>query len=199
MDNIFIIMVTKNGLIKKTGFKNFINIKKDLTAAVLNDGDEIVDVRLIAGNKQIIVYTDKGKGVRISTKDVNETGRISQGVKALDLKDDHVLGMSVIARNDKFIFVVTSKGRLKKCTLDTFALMKRNTSPLVLATLNKNEVIEVIQSASNKDIYRLYTNKESYDIEISDVPELTRLAQPKKAIPLPVGDNIIDAKLIGKK
>ena len=166
---------------------------------MLNDGDEIVDVRLIAGNKQIIIYTEKGKGVRISTKDVNETGRISQGVKALDLKDDHVLGMSVIARNDKYIFVVTSKGRLKKCTLDTFAVMKRNTSPLVLATLNKNEVIEVIQSASDKDIYRLYTNKETYDIEISDVPELTRLAQPKKTIPLPVGDNIIDAKLVGKK
>ena len=77
--------------------------------------------------------------------------------------------------------------------------MQRNTSPLVLATLNKNEVIEVIQSASDKDIYRLYTNKETYDIEISDVPELTRLAQPKKTIPLPVGDNIIDAKLVGKK
>lgn len=199
MDNIFIIMLTKNGLIKKTGFKNFINIKKDLTAAVLNDGDEIVDVKLIAGNKQIIVYTDKGKGVRISTKDVNETGRISQGVKALDLKDDHVIGMSVIARNDKYIFVVTSKGRLKKCTLDTFALMKRNTAPLVLATLNKNEVIEIIQSASDKDIYRLYTNKESYDIKITYVPELTRLAQPKKTIPLPVGDNIIDAKLVGKQ
>lgn len=192
-DNVYIIMISKNGIIKKTPFSNFINIKRDLTAAVLSDGDEIVDARLINGNKQVIIYTANGKGVRISTKDVKETGRISMGVKALELKgDDHVLGMNVIGRKDKYIFVITSKGRMKKCTLDTFALMKRNMAPLVLSTLNKNEYIEFITSASGKEVYNIYTSKDFHNISLEEVPELTRLAQPKKMISMPTGDNIVD-------
>ena len=200
LDNIFILMISKNGIIKKTSFTNFVNIKRDLTAAVLADGDEIVDVKLISGNKQVVIYTAQGKGVRISTKDVKETGRISMGVKALDLKeDDHVLGMNVIGKKDKYIFVVTSKGRLKKCTLDTFALMKRNTSPLVLSTLNKGEVIEYITSAAGNELYTIFTSKDTHNIVLADVPELTRLAQPKKMISVPVGDNIIEVRLVGKE
>lgn len=199
LDNIFVIMISKKGLIKKTSFSNFVNIKRELVAAVLNDDDEIVDVKLIHGNKQVIVYTLKGKGVRITTKDVTETGRISAGVKALVLKnDDHVLGMNVIGRGDKYIFIVTSKGRLKKCTLSSFALMKRNVAPLVLATLNKNECIECILSASGKELYSVYTSKDIHEISLTEVPELTRLAQPKKMISVPVGDNIIDVKCVGK-
>lgn len=199
LDNIFIIMISKKGLIKKTSFSNFVNIKRELVAAVLNDDDEIVDVKLIHGNKQVIVYTLKGKGVRITTKDVTETGRISAGVKALVLKnDDCVLGMNVIGRGDKYIFIVTSKGRLKKCTLSSFALMKRNVAPLVLATLNKNECIECILSASGKELYNVYTSKDIHEISLNEVPELTRLAQPKKMISVPVGDNIIDVVRIGK-
>lgn len=200
MDKIFILMISKNGLIKKTSFNNFINIRKDLTAAVLNDDDEIVDVKLITGDKEIIIYTSKGRGVRITSEEVNETGRISQGVKALGVENgDYVLGMNVIPKNYKYIFVVTSKGRVKKCNLDSFALMKRNSQSLVLATLNKNEIIETIHPVSGNEIYRIYTSKEAHDISLEDVPELTRLAQPKKMIPLPVGDNIIDAKMIGYK
>ncbi len=199
LDNIFVIMISKKGLIKKTSFSNFVNIKRELVAAVLNDDDEIVDVKLIHGNKQVIVYTLKGKGVRITTKDVTETGRISAGVKALVLKnDDCVLGMNVIGRGDKYIFIVTSKGRLKKCTLSSFALMKRNVAPLVLATLNKNECIECILSASGKELYSVYTSKDIHEISLTEVPELTRLAQPKKMISVPVGDNIIDVKCVGK-
>lgn len=197
LDNIFIVMISKSGMIKKTSFSNFVNVKRDLTAAVLNNDDEIVDVKLINGNKQIIIYTAKGKGVRISTKDVKETGRISIGVKSIDLKDDdHVLGMNVIAKNDKYIFILTSKGRCKKCTLDTFAVMKRNTSPLVLSTLNNNEYIEHVSSASGKEKYTIYTSKDIYNILLADVPELTRLAQPKKMISLPVGDNIVNVNKI---
>lgn len=200
LDNIFILMISKKGVIKKTSFSNFVNIKRDLTAAVLGDDDEIIDVKLINGNKQIIIYTAKGKGVRITTKDVKETGRISMGVKALDLKDDdHVLGMNVIGRKDKYIFVVTSKGRLKKCTLDTFALMKRNVTPLVLSSLNKGEVIEFITSAAGNELYTIYTSKDIHNVVLADVPELTRLAQPKKMISVPTGDNIIEVRLVGKE
>ena len=200
LDNIFILMISKKGIIKKTSFSNFVNIKRDLTAAVLGDDDEIIDVKLINGNKQIIIYTAKGKGVRITTKDVKETGRISMGVKALDLKDDdHVLGMNVIGRKDKYIFVVTSKGRLKKCTLDTFALMKRNVTPLVLSSLNKGEVIEFITSAAGNELYTIYTSKDIHNVVLADVPELTRLAQPKKMISVPTGDNIIEVRLVGKE
>ena len=195
MDNIYVIIITKNGIIKKTGFKNFINIKRDLTAAVLSKGDEIVDVKLIHGNKQCIVYTLHGKGVRISTSDIKETGRISIGVKALDLdKDDYVLGMNTIGRKDKYIFVLTSKGRCKKCTLDTFALMKRNTQPLVISSLNKNECIEKIAPTSGKGIFTVFTINNSYEIDIEDVAEMTRLAQPKKVIPLPTGDKIVEVR-----
>ena len=195
LDNIFVVLITKNGIIKKTGFKNFIDIKRDLTAAVLSKGDEIVDVKLIHGNKQCIIYTLHGKGVRISTSDVKETGRISIGVKALDLdKEDYVLGMNTLGRKDKYIFVLTSKGRCKKCTLDTFALMKRNTQPLVLSTLSKNECIEKITPTTGKGVFTVFTINNSYEIDIENVAEMTRLAQPKKVIPLPTGDKIVEVR-----
>lgn len=195
LDSIYIIMVTKNGIIKKTAFTNFMSIKRDLTAAVLGKDDEIVDVKLIHGNKQIIIHTLHGKGVRISTSDIKETGRISIGVKALDLnKDDYVLGMNTISRKDKYIFVLTNKGRCKKCTLDTFALMKRNTQPLVISSLGKNECIEKITPTSGKDKFTVFTINNIYEINIEDVAEMTRLAQPKKVIPLPTGDKIVEVR-----
>jgi DNA gyrase subunit A len=200
MDNVFIVLISKKGIIKKTPFSNFVNIKRDLTAAVISNGDEIVDVKLVMGNKQLIIYTDHGKGVRITTDDIKETGRISMGVKALELKaDDNVLGMNIVGKKDKYIFVVTSKGRIKKCTLDTFALMKRNVAPLVLSTLNKGEVITHITTAKGNEVFRICTTKEVTDISMKDVPELTRLAQPKKTISVPVGDHIIEVIMVGKE
>ena len=200
MDNVFVVLISKKGIIKKTPFSNFVNIKRDLTAAVISNGDEIVDVKLVMGNKQLIIYTDHGKGVRITTDDIKETGRISMGVKALELKaDDNVLGMNIVGKKDKYIFVVTSKGRIKKCTLDTFALMKRNVAPLVLSTLNKGEVITNITTAKGNEVFRICTTKEVTDIAMKDVPELTRLAQPKKTISVPVGDHIIEVIMVGKE
>ena len=102
--------------------------------------------------------------------------------------------MNTLGRKDKYIFVLTSKGRCKKCTLDTFALMKRNTQPLILSTLSKNECIEKITPTTGKGVFTVFTINNSYEIDIENVAEMTRLAQPKKVIPLPTGDKIVEVR-----
>lgn len=198
-DKVHFVMVTKGGTIKKTLASNYTNVRKDLKAINIADGDELVSVKVLYGNKDIVIYSDLGFGVRVNSDDIREVGRTAQGVRGMDLSDkDFIAGMNIIGDKDKYIFVLTNKGKAKKCPLDTFATMKRTDKPLRVTSLDAKDEISTIVPVRGNEVFKVYMKTDMKEIAISEIDEMTRLAKPKKILPVKMGDCIIDVKMIGR-
>lgn len=192
---VYFVMVTKNGLVKKTEASNYVNIKNELLGMIVKDGDELQTVKLLVGDKDILVFTSKGFGVRFASDEIRETGRMSVGVKALDMANDEMLiGMDIINDKDQFLFSLTNKGTGKKCTLDNFKTMDRASKPLRITSLDTNEEVILIRTVKGNEKFKAYLKSSIEDINIEDVMELPRLSKGRKLIPVKKGENIIDIK-----
>lgn len=110
-DNKYLIMVTKNGIIKRTDLKSFNTARKGgLIALGLDEGDELSWVRMTDGSNDMIVATRLGKCIRFSESDVRAVGRTARGVRAIKLKPgDEVVGMAIV-NPDKLVFTVSETG-----------------------------------------------------------------------------------------
>ncbi|MHB8064849.1 MAG: DNA gyrase subunit A, partial [Ruminiclostridium sp.] len=107
----YLIMATRNGVVKKTDLMEYDSIRKGgLAAVTLRENDELIDVKLTDGNQDIMLSTVNGMAIRFNETDARPIGRVSQGVKGIDLsEDDQVIGMEVCTDNTTLL-VVTENG-----------------------------------------------------------------------------------------
>ncbi len=156
----FIVMATKNGLIKKTNITEFASIRKVGKIAInILEGDELISVGLTDGTNEIITASHEGKCIRFHENDIRAMGRDTQGVRSMELNDgDFVVDMSVIKEGCEVI-TMTEKGYGKRSPLDDYRLQSRagkgvkagvfndKTGKLVsLKLVNETEDIMVITS-----------------------------------------------------
>ncbi len=115
----FLFMATKSGVVKKTPLNDFRNIRKTGLAAInLKDKDELIEVKLTDGDRDVFLVTKYGQCIRFHERDVRSTGRTSMGVRGMNLTDqDEVIGMQLDVQGSSLMFV-SEKG-LGKCTLTT--------------------------------------------------------------------------------
>ncbi len=115
----FLFMATKSGVVKKTPLNDFRNIRKTGLAAInLKDQDELIEVKLTDGDRDVFLVTKYGQCIRFHERDVRSTGRTSMGVRGMNLADqDEVIGMQLDVQGTSLMFV-SEKG-LGKCTLMT--------------------------------------------------------------------------------
>lgn len=110
-EDMYLVMITKNGIIKRTATRDFYtNRKGGLNAIFLDEGDELTWVRLTNGHNELLAATRNGMAIRFKETDVRPMGRSARGVKALTLRNgDSVIGMSVL-RDGAFILTVSETG-----------------------------------------------------------------------------------------
>ena len=125
-EGLYLIMATKNGHVKKTDLMEYDNIRKGgLAAVTLRESDELIDVRLTDGTKDIILVTRQGMSIRFEESDVRPLGRVSQGVRGITLEDDdYVVGMGA-SIPDSTLLVVTENGFGKRTELDEYKVQTR--------------------------------------------------------------------------
>lgn len=125
-DGKFLIMVTKNGKIKRTPLSAYKNVRKNgLRAVGLDDGDEIAGVRLTDGSAQVIVATRNGYAIRIDEIQMRPMSRTAHGVKAIKLRDgDYVVSMARV-REGASVLTVTDKGLGRRVKLDDYRIQNR--------------------------------------------------------------------------
>lgn len=121
-----IIMVTKNGKIKRTPLDAYKNVRKNgLIAIGLDEGDEIAGVRMTDGNAQVMVATKNGYAIRIEESGIRKMSRSAHGVKAIKLREgDEVVSMARV-RDGATVLTVTDKGNGRRCTLDSYRIQNR--------------------------------------------------------------------------
>jgi DNA gyrase subunit A len=125
-EGLYLFMATKQGHVKKTDLMQYGNIRRSgLAAVTLRENDELIDVRLTDGNRDIILVTGNGMSIRFNEVDVRPLGRVSQGVIGINLQeDDYVIGMAT-SRPDATLLVVTENGFGKRTELDEYKTQTR--------------------------------------------------------------------------
>ncbi len=125
-EGLYLFMATKDGHVKKTDLMQYGNIRRSgLAAVTLRENDELIDVRLTDGERDIILVTRNGMSIRFKESDVRPLGRVSQGVIGINLQeDDYVIGMAT-SRSDATLLVVTENGFGKRTELDEYKTQTR--------------------------------------------------------------------------
>lgn len=117
----YLIMATKHGIVKKTPVFDFLNINKNgIRAISLMEGDELIGVKLVREDMDVLLVSSMGQCMRFHEGDVRPTGRTSMGVRGMRLGgDDELIGMQISAQGDYLLFV-TENGMGKKTRIDEF-------------------------------------------------------------------------------
>ncbi|MCX4302895.1 MAG: DNA gyrase subunit A [Clostridia bacterium] len=127
-DGKYILMATRNGLIKKTPLKEYDSSRKTgLLGITLKEGDELIDVRLTDGEDNVVLVTKKGMSITFDEKDVRPVGRVTQGVIGMRIDDDDsVIGMEPIIQGGKAtLLAITENGFGKRTELDEYRVQNR--------------------------------------------------------------------------
>jgi len=122
----FIIMVTKNGKIKRTPLSAYKNVRKNgLIAIGLDEGDEITGVRMTSGSDQLMIATHNGMAIRVEEEKIRAMSRSAHGVKAIKLRDgDYVVSMARV-REGATVLTVSEKGLGRRTALDAYRIQNR--------------------------------------------------------------------------
>ncbi len=122
----FLFFITRKGVVKKTSLEAFSRPRQGgIIAALIDDGDEVVDVKLTDGHQQLLLATRKGMAIKFHESDVRPMGRSSRGVRGIRLSpDDEVVG-AVIADDDSYLLTVTENGYGKRTRISDYRLINR--------------------------------------------------------------------------
>lgn len=122
----YLLLATKNGMVKKTPIADYANIRKTgLIAMTLRDDDQLIEAKLIDAGEDVMIGTRDGMAIRFNESDVRVTGRSSMGVRGISLDaDDEVIGMQKLSQGD-YVLVISEKGMGKLTHVDEFKAQKR--------------------------------------------------------------------------
>jgi len=157
----YLIMVTKNGTVKKTPLEAYSNPRKGgIIAITLDEIDSLIGVALTNGKQEIILATYHGNAVRFKEEDVRPTGRSAQGVKGIKLgKEDQVIGM-VVADDSKSLLTVTENGYGKRTKIDEYRLINRGGSGVInIICSERNGNVAAIACVDENDEIMIISKK----------------------------------------
>ena len=176
----FIVMATKDGLIKKTAISEFSSIRKSGKIAIsLVDGDELISVQLTNGEDEIIMASHEGKCIRFSEHDVRAMGRDTQGVRSMKLNSgDYVVDMTVIKENCEVI-TMTENGYGKRSDLDDYRLQTRSGKGVKAGIFNEKtgKLVNLKLVSSEEDIMIIANNGTIIRVAASDISKIGRDTQ----------------------
>ena len=132
------LMVTEKGLIKRTPFKEYKNIRKSgIIAIKLNEDDKLIDVHLTKDDEDVMLVTKKGLAIRFNEEQVRKSGRNSMGVKSIDLSDDDIVVSSDLVCEDKYLLVISENGFGKLTEISKYRPQNRGGKGLLTYKITK--------------------------------------------------------------
>ena len=178
----YILMATRNGIIKKTPLKEYDSARKTgLLGITLKEDDELIDVRLTDGEDNVVLVTRRGMCITFDEKDVRPIGRVSQGVIGIKLDEsDYVIGMeSVVAGGNATLLAITENGFGKRTELDEYRVQNRGGHGVITYKITpKTGVIVGIRVVNGDEDVLLITDTGTIiRIKVDEVSVLGRATQ----------------------
>ena len=179
----YLLMATRNGLIKKTALSEYNTARRTgLQSITLKDEDELIDVRLTDGQDNVVLVTHNGMSITFEEKDVRPIGRTAQGVIGIRLDEgDTVIGMESVIANSKgaTLLAITENGFGKRTELDEYRVQTRGGKGVITYKVtNKTGKIVGIRIASGEEDVMLITDKGTIiRLKVKDISVLGRSTQ----------------------
>jgi DNA gyrase subunit A len=198
-----LIMCTVRGVVKKTPFEQYQNVRTSgLIAINLDEGDELKWIRMTTGDNEVVISTRQGQAIRFHEKDARPMGRVSRGVRGIRLRsDDMVIGMDIVEAGSS-IFVISKYGYGKKTKVSQFTAHARGGVGIRSAIVNTKtgELVGVKTLGDNDDqeVIIISRNGQTIRLGIADIPALGRATQGVRIMRLNGTDEVVSLALVEK-
>ena len=202
----YLVMVTKNGIIKKTALDEFENVRRTgLIAITLKKDDLLRKVAKSTGEDEVILVTKNGQTVRFKESQIREMGRPAAGVRGIRLKKgDEVIGMDIIKpitnnlKSKTYLLVVTENGHGKRTDLREYRLQRRGGMGIKTAktTLKTGNLVTSKVLTDEEDLIIISQKGQVIRTKISQISKLSRATQGVRIMKLEEGDKVASATCI---
>ncbi|WP_298638270.1 DNA gyrase subunit A [uncultured Prevotella sp.] len=181
-DGKYLLMATKNGLIKKTALSEYNSARKTgLQGITLKEEDELIAVRLTDGQDNVVLVTRNGMCITFDEKDVRPIGRVSQGVIGIRIdEDDEVIGMeSIIAGGKATLLAITENGFGKRTELDEYRVQIRGGKGVITykVTQKTGKLVGVRIATDDEDVMLITDKGTIIRLKVKDISVLGRSTQ----------------------
>ena len=178
----YLLMATKNGLIKKTALAEYNSSRKTgLQGITLKENDELIGVRLTDGQDNVVLVTRKGMCITFDEKDVRPIGRVAQGVIGINLDDeDEVIGMeSIIAGGQATLLTITENGFGKRTDLSEYRVQQRGGKGVITykITPKTGKIVGVRIADETEDVMLITNSGTIIRLNVKDISVLGRATQ----------------------
>ena len=197
----YLLMATRNGLIKKTSLNEYSSNKKTgLLAITLKEDDELIDVRLTDGEDNVVLVTSKGMCITFDEKDVRPVGRTAQGVLGIRLdKDDFVIGMeSIIGSNNATLLAITENGFGKRTELEEYRVQNRGGKGVITykITPKTGNIVGIRIANGNEDVMMITDKGTIIRLKVSEISVLGRSTQGVTLMRTNDGGKVVSIEII---
>lgn len=195
----FIVMVTKQGTIKKCDLTEFDNpTSRGIIAIGLSGDDELIEAQLTGGSDQIFIATRQGQAIRFNETDVRAMGRPAQGVRGINLaEDDEVIGMEVV-NDDSLILSISELGYGKRTKASSYRLQSRGGKGVINMKVTKKTgpVIGVLSVKDDSDVMIITAEGKIIRIDASEIRQSGRAAQGVRLVKMEERDKVAAASVV---
>jgi len=195
----FIIMVTKDGVIKKSELTEFDNpMSRGIIAVSLDEGDELISAKITPGDNYVFLGSHRGQAIRFLETQVRAMGRQARGVRAMHLAEgDYLIGMEVVEK-DGLILSIAENGYGKRTRLENYRLTARGGKGVInMKTTHKTgKVIDILSVKEDSDLMIVSQNGKIIRIESSTIRQAGRSTQGVRLVTLEEGDKVAAASVI---
>ncbi len=202
-DAAHLFMCTAKGVVKKTPFEQYQNVRQSgLITINLDDGDELKWIRMTSGENEIVISTALGQAIRFHEKDVRPMGRASRGVRGIRLRTgDQVIGMDVVQEGSS-IFVISKSGYGKRTKVAQFTPHARGGVGIRSAVVNKKTGdligVKTLTGDDTQEIIIISQQGQTIRLGLKDIPELGRATQGVRIMRLKDDDQVVSLALVDK-
>lgn len=200
-DDVFVTMVTKQGVIKKTALSQYQNIRiTGINAINIDSGDELLDVILTDGKQQLFIATHDGMAVRFNEEDVRPMGRAARGVRGVSLrKGDYVVAVcAVSSEGTEKILSISEQGFGKQTQVDNYRLIKRGGKGVInmKTTAKTGKVVSAFPVDEDSEVMIITQQAKLIRISVDQIRETGRSAQGVMLIRTGEDDLVTSASLL---
>jgi DNA gyrase subunit A len=201
----FLFMATRSGVVKKTPLIEYSNVRTGgIIAVKLDDGDKLIGVALTDGKKDIFLASRNGKAIRFNEDDARSMGRVTRGVRGMNLNDDdEVIGMEIVDPNavGSTIFTVCENGYGKRTDLDEYRDQTRGGKGIItIKTTDRNgPVVNVMQVADDNDLMVITDQGKILRVPVSGFSVIGRNTQGVKLITTEEKEKVVAVARLAEK
>jgi len=197
-DGRYVIMATRRGVVKKTELSAYSNPRPSgIRALVIDEGDEMICARITDGNQHLFFMSKAGKCIRIEEKDVRPTGRVTRGVRAMELAGSELIGMDLLS-DDYAVLVVTERGYGKRTPARAYKVQRRGGQGVInIRVTEKNGEVVAFRQVSEEDEILIITNTgRLIRTAVSGIREMGRATQGVKLMDLGDAEKVVDVAVL---